>query len=278
MQTFTHVGMTCRDPLVTERFYSKHFGFQRARVVPLEAGKSVVFLKSGGVYLELFSADLERPTPAPGADGPHYPGLRHLAFRVDDVAAKLAAMGSDAKITLGPLHFDEVIRGWRSVWVADPDGNVVEITQGYSDDPALAPQDSAERNRAVIRRYIEEHWNAGNAAVADEVIAPDFINREPFPGQKPGPEGVKFVVTAFRTAFPDYHATIQEMVAAEDRVATYTTATGTHQGPFRGMAPTGKAVTLRFLDFFRLRDGQIVERQGLADSLGLLQQLGVIRS
>jgi predicted ester cyclase len=61
-------------------------------------------------------------------------------------------------------------------------------------------------------------------------------------------------------------------------VVTYTTATGTHRGPFRDIAPTGKVINFRFLDIFRLRDGKIVERQGLVDTLGLLQQLGAIRS
>jgi glyoxylase I family protein len=52
---------------------------------------------------------------------------------VDNVDAKLAEMGDDARITLGPISFDEFIQGWRTVWVADPDGNIVEISQGYVD-------------------------------------------------------------------------------------------------------------------------------------------------
>ena len=71
--------------------------------------------------------------PAATADGPHYPGWRHIAFKVDDVDATLAAMGADAKVTLGPLDFDAFIKGWRTVWVADPDGNIVEISQGFTD-------------------------------------------------------------------------------------------------------------------------------------------------
>jgi glyoxylase I family protein len=52
---------------------------------------------------------------------------------VDDVDAKLAEMGNDAKITLGPVDFDNVIPGWRTAWLADPEGNIVEISQGYVD-------------------------------------------------------------------------------------------------------------------------------------------------
>lgn len=126
---FSHVALSCQDPLAVERFYTKHFGFKRARVI----GTDVVFIKSETTYLELFHAEGEAPSPPAGADGPHYQGWRHIAFQVDDVDAKLAAMGDDARITLGPLSFDAVIPGWRTVWVADPEGNVVEISQGYVD-------------------------------------------------------------------------------------------------------------------------------------------------
>jgi glyoxylase I family protein len=131
---FHHVGVVCRDPAATERFYTKHFGFRRARVAPLGGGDQIVFLKSGACYLELFKATGVSPAPAATGPGPEYPGWRHLAFMVDDVDAKLAEMGEEARITAGPLDFDAFIPGWRTVWVADPDGNIVEITQGYVDE------------------------------------------------------------------------------------------------------------------------------------------------
>ena len=71
--------------------------------------------------------------------GPESPGYRHLAFQVEDVDAKLAEMGSEAWITLGPLDFGSVIPGWRTVWLADPDGRVVEVSQGYVDQLTPAP-------------------------------------------------------------------------------------------------------------------------------------------
>ncbi len=67
-------------------------------------------------------------------------GVRHIAFQVENVDAKLAEMGDAAKITLGPLDFDGFIPGWRTVWISDPEGNIVEISQGYKDQahpPAL---------------------------------------------------------------------------------------------------------------------------------------------
>ena len=61
-------------------------------------------------------------------------GIRHIAFKVSDIDAVLAAMGDDANVTLGPLDFGDFIPGWRTVWVSDPDGNVVEISQGFTDE------------------------------------------------------------------------------------------------------------------------------------------------
>jgi glyoxylase I family protein len=131
---FNHIALSCGDLKRTEAFYSKHFGFRRARTIPLGGGNEIVFLKNGGAYLELFQAEGERPSPAVDGDGPHYPGLRHIAFKVDSVDETLKAMGADAKVTLGPLDFDAFIKGWRTVWVADPDGNIVEISQGFTDE------------------------------------------------------------------------------------------------------------------------------------------------
>ena len=136
--TFSHVAIACKDPLATERFYSKYFGFKRARAI-LTGIDQIVFIKSGGTYLELFRAKEQAPIPPAGQDGPWYPGWRHIAFQVDNVDAKLAEMGEDARITLGPLDFDAFIPGWRTAWVADPNGNIVEISQGYVDqeNPSL---------------------------------------------------------------------------------------------------------------------------------------------
>lgn len=130
---FAHVGITCKDPDVIESFYAKHFGFSRARVVPLGGGEQILFLKSGNFYLEVFKAKEDRPIDAPAADGYGFQGLRHLAFSVPDVEAKIAEMGEDAKVTLGPAKFDDFIKGWAGAWLADPEGNIIELSQGYKD-------------------------------------------------------------------------------------------------------------------------------------------------
>jgi glyoxylase I family protein len=130
---FHHIALNCKDQRAVEQFYVKHFGFRRARVVSLGA-EEIIFIKSGAVYLELFQAKGSGPTTAAGATGPEYAGCRHLAFKVDDVAAKIAGMGQDARVTAGPMDFGQFIPGWRTAWVSDPEGNIVEISQGFVDD------------------------------------------------------------------------------------------------------------------------------------------------
>jgi glyoxylase I family protein len=135
---FSHVALNCLDALATERWYAAAFGFRRARVVELGEGAQIVFLKLGPAYLELFQAAAAQLVPASG-DGPQHPGtIRHLAFQVDDVDATLARV-PDAAVTMGPLAFDDFIPGWRTVWVSDPDGVVVEISQGYADQEHPPP-------------------------------------------------------------------------------------------------------------------------------------------
>lgn len=139
---FSQLALTCKDQVATEKYYTKHFGFKRARVAPLPDGSQIVFLKmmDSAFYLELFQANEEAKLPALINDGPQYPAVRQIGFKVDDVDAKLAEMGDDAKITLGPLAFDDFIPGWKTVWMSDPDGNIVEISQGFTDEdnpPAL---------------------------------------------------------------------------------------------------------------------------------------------
>ncbi len=133
---FSHIALSCIDPVAIEKYYSNFFGFIRARVIPLGENNSIVFLKnSQDVYLELFRADAETShAKVDTGDGPHYSAIRHIAFQVDDVDAKLTEMGEAAVPTLGPLDFSDFIPGWKTVWVKDPEGNIVEISQGYTDE------------------------------------------------------------------------------------------------------------------------------------------------
>jgi glyoxylase I family protein len=111
--------------------------------VYLPGPDQVVVIGNAGASLELFPAKGEAPPPRGEADGPQYPGWRHVAFLVDDLDAKLEEMGDDAKLTLGPLDMSQFIEGMRVAWISDPEGNIVELNQGYVDetDPPAPPFD-----------------------------------------------------------------------------------------------------------------------------------------
>ncbi len=135
-----------------------------------------------------------------------------------------------------------------------------------------------ERNKAVVRRFVEEVQNGHAWDVYDELNDPDFVNLSAPPGVPPDREGGKMFLQSFASAFRDARFTIEDMIAEGDRVATKKTFTGTHEGEFAGVPPTGNRVTLTYVDILRLRDGRIVEHWLSMDQLSFMQQLGVIPS
>lgn len=143
----------------------------------------------------------------------------------------------------------------------------------------MSEQESeSERNKRVVRRFIEEVQNQKDWGVFDELNAPDFVNLSAPPGVPADREGGKMFLAAFVNAFPDSQVTIDEMIAEGDLVATKKTMRGTHTGEFNGIPPTGNRVEIQYVDFLRLRDGQIVEHWLSLDQLSFMQQLGVIPS
>ena len=132
----------------------------------------------------------------------------------------------------------------------------------------------ASDNAASQRRFVDEVQDKGDHSVIDELVAEDVVDHTPFPGTSPGRQGVKEVMGAIRGGFSDHDAEVIHMVADGDLVATYKTFTGTHDGEFLGVPPTGKRATIRVMDFVRYRDGQIVEHWNVVDVAGLMAQLG----
>jgi predicted ester cyclase len=133
-----------------------------------------------------------------------------------------------------------------------------------------------ELNKSVIRRFVEEVQNKKNWDVYDELNDPEFVNHSAPPGIPSDREGGKIYLGAFLNAFPDCRFTVDDMIAEGDQVVTKKTFTGTHEAEFAGLPPTGKRVTLQFVDIMRVRDGRIVEHWLSMDQLSFMQQLGVI--
>ena len=134
---------------------------------------------------------------------------------------------------------------------------------------------STEENKAVLRRN-EEVFNKGDLAIADETIAPNYSYHGSGGQEIKGPEGFKQIITMFRTAFPDLHVTVEDMVAEGDKVAHRLILRGTHKGDLMGIAPTGKQVTVSAITISRFAGGKEVEAWSNFDQLGMMQQLGVV--
>lgn len=131
-------------------------------------------------------------------------------------------------------------------------------------------------NKAVYTRFVEEVINGGDSSVVADLFHEGYRDNNPPPGAPQGLEAVRMVPALFRGAFPDVHFTIEQMVGEGDKVATRVVGTGTHEGPFLGVEPTGKRCTWASFGIFRVQDGKIAEHWGIPDLLDLMQQLGVV--
>lgn len=135
----------------------------------------------------------------------------------------------------------------------------------------------SEQNKAVIRRLVEQVWNRRALDVADELFAPEAIVYEsgvPLPGV--GSAVIKEAMRATWAAFPDITTTVDDMIAAEDKVVVRWSAVGTHQGAMQGIAPTNRKIAQNGIVIYRLAAGKIVEEWMNTNLLGILKQLGVV--
>jgi steroid delta-isomerase-like uncharacterized protein len=135
----------------------------------------------------------------------------------------------------------------------------------------------SEQNKTAVRRLFEELWNKGNLQVADELIAPNYMDHDPSsPDFGKGPESEKKRVTHYRTAFHDLRLSIEELVAEGETVVARWSCRGVHKGEINGIAPTGKQFAINGITIARFANGKIVEAFVNWDALGLMRQLGVV--
>jgi steroid delta-isomerase-like uncharacterized protein len=136
---------------------------------------------------------------------------------------------------------------------------------------------SIEQNKELVRQMVEEIFNRGNLGLAGQFLAPDFVEREELPpGISSDREGVTQLTSMLHSAFPDFQATIEDIIAEGDKVVIRQTWSGTHKGEFMGIPPTGRSVSFGVIDIIRVDGGKFVEHWGQMDSMGLMQQLGAI--
>jgi steroid delta-isomerase-like uncharacterized protein len=133
----------------------------------------------------------------------------------------------------------------------------------------------SQANEEAMRRFVEEVINKADFRVLDEVIHPNYVFRAP--GQElQGLESLKALFTAYRTAFPDLHLEIDDLLIAGDKAAMSFALTGTHEGDLMGIAATGKQVKVNGMTLSRFEDGKIAEEWEILDQLTLFQQLGIL--
>jgi steroid delta-isomerase-like uncharacterized protein len=136
---------------------------------------------------------------------------------------------------------------------------------------------SEEKDNKAIMRQFWSVWEQGNIDLLDELLAPEYVNHTfATPDLPSGPEGVKEVVSMFRSGVPDLRVVIEDMIAEGDKVATRYALEGTHSGDLFGVAPTGRQLSIKSMTVERLSEGKIVEHWRVTDELDMMRQLGAI--
>ena len=135
---------------------------------------------------------------------------------------------------------------------------------------------ATETNKALVRRFYEE-IDKGNVDALDELVAVDYLdhNPPPFPGLRPGREGLKQSFKLFMVATPGYHR-IEDQIAEGDKVVTRLTSFGKHDGDLPGAPRTGNDMKMTSITIHRIADGKLAEKWAEKDVLGFLQQIGVM--
>lgn len=135
---------------------------------------------------------------------------------------------------------------------------------------------SADENKVLVRRWVEEGYGQGELDLVEELFAADLLNRTPLPGQPADRAGVEQAVMMLRGAFAGLRVTIEDIVAEGDRVVVRDQTRARHTGVFAGVPPTGAEVTVSRIAIYRVADGKIAEHWAVVDMLGLMRQLGVL--
>jgi steroid delta-isomerase-like uncharacterized protein len=138
----------------------------------------------------------------------------------------------------------------------------------------MSTDPTSEAAKALVRRNTEEVQSKGNFQVFDQLFADDFVDHTTQPGTTPDKAGVRKLYMYLREAFPDFHAEIHWQLTDGDRVTTFKTYHGTHQGPFLGIAPTHRKIHFETVDVMRVQNGKITDHWGVGNLLSLMQQIG----
>ena len=136
---------------------------------------------------------------------------------------------------------------------------------------------STDQNKLIARRIVDESWAKHNPSILDGLFSHDAVLHDPqYPTVAKGPQGAKSTLARYLRAFPDLKIGIEREIADGDYVVQHLRASGTNTGEFNGMPATGKNTSVTGVMTSKIKDGKVIEAWSLFDSLGLLQQLGVL--
>lgn len=140
----------------------------------------------------------------------------------------------------------------------------------------MAATNVDDRNIATAHRFYREVYEEGNLAFIDEVCAPSYVEHKPAPGTTSDRQGMKDMVGAVRKAFPDIRGTVEDVIAADNKIAVRLRLTGTFRGQWMGSAPNGKSFDVSCIDIVRFdANGQALEHWGVMDEMTFARQIGL---
>ena len=131
---------------------------------------------------------------------------------------------------------------------------------------------SAAANKELVRRFYKEVYQDWNMAMVDAVVSPRFRSHDWPAGGPTGPQAFRAYYSELRTALPDAHYEVDDLIAEDDRVVVRWRLLGTHVGDFRGIAPTGRAIALKGIAIYRVEQGMLVDRWVVTDLYGMLEE------
>jgi steroid delta-isomerase-like uncharacterized protein len=132
-------------------------------------------------------------------------------------------------------------------------------------------------DHAANMRHLYELLSSGDLDAFGSMLANDFVEHEELPGLTPTKEGVIDLFRMYIAAFPDLKMTPEDVLSSGDKAVARVRVTGTHQGEFMGMPPTGKSVDVQLIDITRFgEDGLAREHWGVFDAMTMMQQLGAV--
>ena len=134
-------------------------------------------------------------------------------------------------------------------------------------------KDIAAENKELVRRFYKDVYVDWNMAMVDEVVSPQFTSHDWPQGFPTGPQAFRAYYDDLRKTVPDARYEVDDLIAEGDRVVVRWRLLGTHKGEFQGIAPTGRAITLKGIAIYRVENGKLIERWVVSDLFGVLEQI-----